>query len=570
MPVDIVLNEDAKILATELSFDMIRNLVAAALIRKYPAKPGQDFLVAGAAWVQNIYPDRVIFTRDGKTFQCSYKITKQDVELGDDEKEVVDTYVAATDPRVDPMLMSEVKDGLVRIALALTGNYEKDGRKFTISDSDLKQMRDNLTRREVAIDYEHLSANPDAPPGHTRASAWLKAPDRVEAFGDGKKILWGWAEFTPACLAAIRAKEFRYFSPEIHWKDLDEQGNSIGTRLAAGAITNRPFLKDLPPIEIGAKDFPALLEAVALSESKRLTTDVGVVHVPADINSKMKGNDQMPKQFKMKKLAGDDKGKTGIFDGDEMIGMVSAAELAELAEAEFSSTKKALEDKIAKMTVDSECDQEELRKLKASGGKAAEELQSLKAKTAKGGDLYIKHDGDDEDGAALTRLTELVRQTNAHKTDFACLTEFAKETDPDKSELLAEDLLVRGKLTTAGFLRHQRIEKLVDTAVRKGKITPKLRQPMYELAISNFENVQALLGEMKPMVDLKEHGLQGTEDGLTATQEIDARIKQYLTENKDSNYADALKFVARKDPALYERHKESSAVRISDREVAAR
>ena len=134
--------------------------------------------------------------------------------------------------------LSEVKDGLVRIAIAVTGDFEKDGRPFTISESDLKQMADHLKTREVPLDYEHLSADPNAAPGHTRASGWLKAPDKIENFGNDRKILWGWAEFTPPCLMAIKQKEYRYFSPEIHWNERDQTGKNIGTRLAAGAITN--------------------------------------------------------------------------------------------------------------------------------------------------------------------------------------------------------------------------------------------------------------------------------------------------------------------------------------------
>ena len=166
--------------------------------------------------------------------------------------------------------LSEVCNSLVMIAVAYTGEYEWNDRKFSISKWDLEEMERNLQGREVPIDYEHLSAGQGAPPGWSKAAGWIREPAYIEEMDDGRRMLWAWAEFTPACLAAVRQKEYRYFSPEIHWGAKDESGNVIGTRLAAGAITNRPHLRDLPPIEIAEADYPGLLQAVSLSESRRL------------------------------------------------------------------------------------------------------------------------------------------------------------------------------------------------------------------------------------------------------------------------------------------------------------
>lgn len=482
--------------------------------------------------------------------------------------------------------LSDVKDGLVRIAIAQTGDYEKDGRPFTISGEDLKSMARHLKEREVPLDYEHLSANPDAPPGHSRASGWITAPDKIEAGPNGSQILYGWAQFTPACLTAIKNREYKYFSPEIHWNEKDQHGKAIGTRLAAGAITNRPFLKDLPPIEIDSKDFPALLEAVALSEHQRLI-DVGDVHVPADINS-TKGKHM--KKFSMKKLAGK---KAGIFDGDEQVGMVSADELEELAEdmyadeleelAEFQKCGdlKSLKSKLAeyeelkkgskKLAETDMAELEELRKMKASTKKDMEELEELrklKARTQKGGDLYIKHEGDDDDDdqdgqKSMKKLTEVVKTQNANRVaeaDRVCLSELAKTEPGEKTELLADDMISRGTLSLAGFRKHGRIEKMLDSAIQKGKVLPKQRQTLYELAVADFDRVQQLLNEAKAVLDLSERGIPGSEATQTATQELDAMIATYRKEHATADYAEALKEVTRLHPELWSRHKEQSQI----------
>ena len=169
--------------------------------------------------------------------------------------------------------LSEVKDGLVRIAVAYTGTFQQGVKSFSITLADLEEMANNLSRREVPLDYQHYSgaaaAGQPVPPDWLHAAGWIKRPDKIEDFGEGRKVLWAWAEFTPRCLAAIRTKELRYFSPEFTWAGTNEHGESVGTKLNAGAILIRPFLLDLPPIEISAAEYPELLQSVALSESKR-------------------------------------------------------------------------------------------------------------------------------------------------------------------------------------------------------------------------------------------------------------------------------------------------------------
>ena len=77
--------------------------------------------------------------------------------------------------------LSEVSNGLVRIAVAYTGDFEYPGKgKFKITAADLDDMRDYLAEREVPIDYEHLSAAPGVPPGWTKAAGWIRKPGEIE------------------------------------------------------------------------------------------------------------------------------------------------------------------------------------------------------------------------------------------------------------------------------------------------------------------------------------------------------------------------------------------------------
>ncbi len=428
--------------------------------------------------------------------------------------------------------LSEVRNGLVRVAIAYTGKFEQGEKKFTISAKDLEQMRRNLAAREIPLDYEHLSAK-DAAPGWSRASGWLKSADAIEDFGDGRKVLWGWAEFTAACLAQIRQKEYRYFSPEIHWNDTDEEGKRIGTRLAAGAITNRPFLKDLPPIEISATDYAPLLDAVALSEAKRLI-DVGTVHVPAPMKGAM-----TVKQFKLKKLAeGEHKGKTGVFEDATLVGLgegepvtMKAFQLKKVTAGEHSGKHGVFEgDEIVGLVDDAL-------------------MRSYAA--------LCMPDPDDEGDAEAMKAKHL---TEARRADTLCLTEFAK-AKPGEVLTLAEKMVEEGRLTMPGFIRAQKIERLIDGAITGGRLLPKQRASMFALAIADYDAAAAMLKDAAPVVDLKTHGIAGEgSTSATAREELKARTTTYMNEHKGSSYADALRAVTAQDPAFYEKYKKEQAV----------
>jgi hypothetical protein len=191
--------------------------------------------------------------------------------------------------------LSEIRDGLVRIPLAYSSApgtvFEHGDNKFKISEPDLGQFLRNLAEREIPIDYDHLSAKATViPPGWAKAAGWLARPDGIKPFTEGRKLLWGWARFTPAMLAMIKDEEYRYCSIDFGFSDKDETGESVGAKIRALAMTNRPFLRDLPPIEIANEDYQQLmgmttredgkLAAITLSEGGARLLNPEGTHVP--------------------------------------------------------------------------------------------------------------------------------------------------------------------------------------------------------------------------------------------------------------------------------------------------
>jgi hypothetical protein len=191
--------------------------------------------------------------------------------------------------------LSEIRDGLVRIPLVYSSApgtvFEQGDNKFKISEADLGQFLRNLAEREAPIDYEHLSAKATVvPPGWAKAAGWLARPDGIKPFTEGRKLLWGWARFTAAMLAMIKDEEYRYCSIDFGFSDKDETGESVGAKIRALAMTNRPFLRDLPPIEIANEDYQQLmgmttredgkLAAITLSEGGARLLNPEGTHVP--------------------------------------------------------------------------------------------------------------------------------------------------------------------------------------------------------------------------------------------------------------------------------------------------
>jgi hypothetical protein len=116
--------------------------------------------------------------------------------------------------------------------------------------------------KEPDIDYDHKKRV-------DHAAGWVKA---AEARQDG---LWIQVDWTPAARQKLRDKEYRYFSPEYvdEWKHPKTQAVHKDV-LLGGALTNRPFLKDILPINLSEVFENAHKEGDSVPDSlKKLSAD---------------------------------------------------------------------------------------------------------------------------------------------------------------------------------------------------------------------------------------------------------------------------------------------------------
>lgn len=99
--------------------------------------------------------------------------------------------------------------------------------------------------------------------GDGEAAGWVK---KAEARPDG---LWVFVEWTKAAAEKIKEKAWRYFSAEYQDKWTDATGKEHSNVFFGGALTNRPYMKNLLPINLSEGSIDAMVGLAELVVSQR-------------------------------------------------------------------------------------------------------------------------------------------------------------------------------------------------------------------------------------------------------------------------------------------------------------
>ena len=94
-------------------------------------------------------------------------------------------------------------------------------------------VNNGVRGQDLDIDYDHKANGGEA-------AGWVK---KAEVRNDG---LWLFVDWTKKAFDLIKSKAYRYFSPEFNdeWTH-PKSGDKFKNVLFGGALTNRPFLKDI-------------------------------------------------------------------------------------------------------------------------------------------------------------------------------------------------------------------------------------------------------------------------------------------------------------------------------------
>lgn len=127
--------------------------------------------------------------------------------------------------------------------------------KLNITADKIKGLAESVKNKyrgiDPSINYEHK--------GDGEAAGWVKD---AEARPDG---LYLFIEWTSTAAQKIKEKAFRYFSAEFYDKWKNPEGKDFTDVLFGGALTNRPYMKNLLPINLSEAAIEAsfgLVEAI--------------------------------------------------------------------------------------------------------------------------------------------------------------------------------------------------------------------------------------------------------------------------------------------------------------------
>ncbi len=165
--------------------------------------------------------------------------------------------------------------GLARIPILVTGGWVKGGREVSFTREELDTAVENfskLANHDLNVDYDHACEDLERAAGEPTPSAGrILALDEPEEFSDKcqvtsdeqaghssldtcnsgaqRWILYGRYEPTARARRLIKEREYRYVSAAFA-KDYPDRktGQSQGLTLTSVALTNQPFLDELPEI----------------------------------------------------------------------------------------------------------------------------------------------------------------------------------------------------------------------------------------------------------------------------------------------------------------------------------
>jgi len=122
----------------------------------------------------------------------------------------------------------------------------------------IKAFADNVKSKirgvDPSINYEHNN--------ESVAAGWVK---NAEPRADG---LWLFVEWVKDAAQAIKDKKWRYFSSEFEDEWTDSQGNKHKDVILGGALTNRPFMKNLVPINLSEETYNLAFDLVSAATGK--------------------------------------------------------------------------------------------------------------------------------------------------------------------------------------------------------------------------------------------------------------------------------------------------------------
>jgi phage I-like protein len=473
------------------------------------------------------------------------------------------------------------------IPICVTGTWVKNSHKFSITAEDLTTMVANFDKRknsQVVIDYEHASEQPEvARGGPVIAAGWIHAltltpgPSPGGRGGTqrvGEGTLFASVEWTPEARRMISTGQYRFFSPAIDWNFPDkETGKTQGATLTSGALTNHPFLEELPPITLteagavladvstGYLDAPVKTVSVAYSKNQEPRT------------KNPDGGKMASKKLSICKMDGEDapdgaKGHHGIFDGKDYCGHVTASDMTDHIKACMADGFGDLDGLLPKdkgqagipghQAKDDDGDgkmSELLRDSGFRGGTGIKPMDQVLAALK----LAATHQLVEQREASRNQLLSLVTGPSSFANDQGQGTRDGRACFAIEE---AKQLLHDKKIDGADLLDAIEAKDAIDAAVQKGKVLPKDRAFFFEIAFNQPKKFSEYIAGAMPVVNFATVGMSSSES-MPVDQEVDVEAKKLMRE-WNIGYGKAMKELFKSNPGLERRYRQAHSQQPRD------
>ncbi len=438
----------------------------------------------------------------------------------------------------------------------ITGDWVK-GKDIRVRLDTLQSFKKNFEKRqngEVNLDYDHASENTEVAMGGPIPSAGRVVGMSIKPT-DSRHVLFGNYVFTPKAEGLIKNKEYRFISPAFQMDYQDKKtGSSQGPTITSVALTNKPFLEEIPPLQ---------LRETFWTPSAVLMTELGGITM-----TKQEQIDGM-------KVRASELEKQG--KADEAKKVLAEATALQAAENE------PLSDKHPKLSIKKMADGPRKGGFGVHmGGKAVGYLSAadVKACASDGAD-----DGDADD---KKKMSEAIREFKESGLGTLTMTDIkslvnkgreaiAKEAKVDGkkvlcSEAVTDGVLDKAKATFVGnthrevtmedYIAVDRANDVLAQAVRDGKLAPTHRKELFSDVVGDPDKWKKLFASAVPLFNVdRGAGIPGATDGHspTAEDEVAAKTKQVMTEKKIENYGDAMRVVLSENQDLAARYNRERA-----------
>jgi len=420
-------------------------------------------------------------------------------------------------------------EGLARIPILVTGSWVKGGREVVFTREELNTAIGNfrkLANRDLNVDYDHACEDLERAAGQPTPSAGRilaldppepfksgdrdigrsgeqenRSPDRPITRSSDRWILYGRYEPTDRARRLIKNREYRYVSAAFA-KDYPDRktGESQGLTLTSVALTNQPFLDELPEIWLSVSGDREIGRS---GEQGSRSPDHPITRSP-DHSSRLSA--EQGGKMAMLTLKCSAEGTHEAYDGDRKVGEIENHHLCDYA------TKFAGAEGVCVQNT-----------LSARGA----DVQALSA------DAYAAFASEvGAEGRSQEEIRGLITLAlHPLKAEVTLLSEaIGADGKLDNNRLDALD--DSGKISRSAWRRAKDAEQRVQNAFQRGQITPAMMAtgaPL-RLALSDGAAFQALI-EDRPAI-VKPHAVVGLGGSGSETGESPRQLFSRLVEEK--------------------------------------